>query len=353
MKRLDRDSIARILAAHQAWLASNGKDGMRANFTDADLRLSDLSGHDLSRALLNGANLERANLAGACLDGAELRNASLLYADLANARACRADLRGADLTFASLAGIVADEALLHHASLASVDARRASFRGAAASRASFANANLASADFAGAEAIQTFFTMASAPRAIFAGADVRRSNFQGANLLSADIAGLVYAGASFDSAALLPGEARELAEYQRDIAARDEDTSDVTGEIEKAIHANLRLLNQLRRMMRHAEPAILALTLACIAARLALPAFAGAIRLGAPAIALVGLLFAALAIAARFALNTMRIGYLQQLQTLATPDPDRPPLPRDKAVQGEFSPGFKFDTPFDHVEAEG
>ena len=62
----------KILEEHKLWLDSDGKQGARANLTDADL-----SGASLSGANLSGANLCRANLSGASL--------------------CRASLCGADL----------------------------------------------------------------------------------------------------------------------------------------------------------------------------------------------------------------------------------------------------------------
>jgi len=75
--------IQQILASHQKWLETEGKEGQKA-----DLRGADLQGLDLS-----GVNLEGANLTDARLIGANLTDANLQQADLSGASLNDADLR--------------------------------------------------------------------------------------------------------------------------------------------------------------------------------------------------------------------------------------------------------------------
>ena len=124
---MTREELARILAAHKAWL--NGEpDGSRANLSGADLSWANLSGADLSGADLSEANLHEANLHEANLRGANLHEANLSGADLS----------GADLSEANL-----HEANLHEANL----------RGANLREADLSEANLSGADLSGAEGL--------------------------------------------------------------------------------------------------------------------------------------------------------------------------------------------------------
>lgn len=84
--------LADVLARHKIWLASDGREGWRANLADGDL----------SGAILCNLNFEQANLRGADLRGADLRNANLRNADLRGALLEGTDLRGADARGASL-----------------------------------------------------------------------------------------------------------------------------------------------------------------------------------------------------------------------------------------------------------
>src|SRR3546814_3514917 len=60
-----------ILAAHGRWVASGGKEGERADFSDAMLEEVDLAAADLDIARFRRANLRRANLSGANPKGAD------------------------------------------------------------------------------------------------------------------------------------------------------------------------------------------------------------------------------------------------------------------------------------------
>ncbi len=82
-------TLRTILAEHKEWADSNGKEGVRADFTGFDLRYADMS----------NANLCKANLC----------KANLRYADL-----CNADMSNANLSFAKMTdkNILIEEAFL-------------------------------------------------------------------------------------------------------------------------------------------------------------------------------------------------------------------------------------------------
>jgi hypothetical protein len=121
MEKITEKEPKTIIEQHKLWLNSNGKEGKRANLSDADLRGADLRGADLTDANLYRANLAYADLRGADLRGADLTDANLYranlaYANLRGANLYRANLRGADLTWADLTG-----ANLYGADLSGVD----------------------------------------------------------------------------------------------------------------------------------------------------------------------------------------------------------------------------------------
>ena len=114
MKKITEEELKEILEQHRLWLDSNGKEGKRADLTDAKLYGADLSGANLTRANLayanlTDANLTRANLSGADLYGAiligtNLTGAILIGTNLTGANLRHADLSGANLTCANLTG---------------------------------------------------------------------------------------------------------------------------------------------------------------------------------------------------------------------------------------------------------
>lgn len=68
------EKLKQILALHELWIY-NDNQGIRADFTGADLEEANLRGADL-----RGADLEEADLTGANLRGAGLRGAYLEWA---------------------------------------------------------------------------------------------------------------------------------------------------------------------------------------------------------------------------------------------------------------------------------
>lgn len=129
--------IQKVLEQHKIWIDSHGKEGERADLSDATLINLDLSGVDLRGARLMGASLKCADLHGANLSGtnlmgadlsgailncADLKSADLVYSKLIGARLISADLSGADLRNTNLSG-----ANLEHADLRGADLREANF----------------------------------------------------------------------------------------------------------------------------------------------------------------------------------------------------------------------------------
>jgi len=137
----EANGLSTALADHALWVASGGREGCRADLTDADLSGATLAGRDLSRAVLTGANLSGADLSEAVLDGARMIRARLVGADLLGASMVEANLTWANLKNARLAS-----AIFRGACLADSDLTGARMRGA-----DFTNADLEGADLRGAE----------------------------------------------------------------------------------------------------------------------------------------------------------------------------------------------------------
>ena len=72
LREVSADELKQILAAHEKWLESDGKEGKQAV-----LGFANLQGADLTRANLQGANLSLTNLQGANLVDAKLQGANL------------------------------------------------------------------------------------------------------------------------------------------------------------------------------------------------------------------------------------------------------------------------------------
>ena len=119
LREVSEDERKKILAAHKKWLASGGsvnvlgiveskgKEGERADLSNANLQGAvlfnvDLQGANLFRARLQGANLHSANLQRAVLSKADLQGARLNGANLPGARLVDANLQGANLSGANL-----------------------------------------------------------------------------------------------------------------------------------------------------------------------------------------------------------------------------------------------------------
>ena len=105
--------MTQILADHEKWVQSKGKEGSEANLAGVDLQGVDLANLNLQGANLTEAQLQRAILRGTVLQDAEMQGADLIGArdllagQLAGANLCRAKLPE-DIKFPELASV--DEA---------------------------------------------------------------------------------------------------------------------------------------------------------------------------------------------------------------------------------------------------
>ena len=99
-QKVSGEDLERILADHEKWVETEGKEGSKANLRRANLEWANLldaklGGANLRSANLEGAYLFRANLYGADLHGARLHGAKLQGANLQQADFDCADLQGA------------------------------------------------------------------------------------------------------------------------------------------------------------------------------------------------------------------------------------------------------------------
>ncbi len=104
LREVSEDELKRILAAHEKWLESDGKEGEKANLARTNLIRANLQEANLFGANLQGAYLIDANLQEAYLVEAKLQGAYLYRANLQGATLWNADLQGADLNGAKFEG---------------------------------------------------------------------------------------------------------------------------------------------------------------------------------------------------------------------------------------------------------
>lgn len=143
----------------------------KANFTNANLKLSALSG-----SFLKNANFTNAELQGISMQGPEtnLKGANLSKARLAQANLNGINLRGAllinsDLAQANLVGVDLSEAILKEANLWKTD-----FRGANLFHVDFSNTNLDDTDFRYANLYRARFTGSNVQEAILSSHIIRK-----------------------------------------------------------------------------------------------------------------------------------------------------------------------------------
>ena len=97
--RVDLKSILKeVLALHDRWVATEGKEGTRLSVRNAILQEADLHGANLQDADLEGARLSVADLMKANLRRANFRNADFWMADMKDAILQGTDLQGANLS---------------------------------------------------------------------------------------------------------------------------------------------------------------------------------------------------------------------------------------------------------------
>jgi uncharacterized protein YjbI with pentapeptide repeats len=178
-----------------------GANLMGANLVGVYLMGADLMGADLSGAYLSGANLSGANLSGANLTrthlikGVNLNGAVLRGAILRNTYAVVANLKGADLRDADLSGAVLRSANLSGANLSKANLSKANLSVSHLNAAHLSGAVLQDADLSGAILSGAILSGAIFSGADLSGADLRRAIligtiFERANLTGASIYGI-------------------------------------------------------------------------------------------------------------------------------------------------------------------
>ena len=90
--------LKEVLALHEKWVKSEGKEGTRLALHNAPLQEADLHDMNLQDADLTGARLSVADLMRTNLRRANLRDADFWMADMKDANLQGADLQGAILS---------------------------------------------------------------------------------------------------------------------------------------------------------------------------------------------------------------------------------------------------------------
>jgi uncharacterized protein YjbI with pentapeptide repeats len=209
--KLSDEEIERLVANHQQWLASDGRDGEKfdrpgANLIYGAFLLADLSRANLRDACLIKANLREANLTEVDLTGANLEGASMVNVNLASAT-----LVGANLSKSIASGInmeAADltEARLNSSNLLSAVVVNCQLRGA----------DLSDINLAGGTIRESCLD-----RGILGDAKLMLTNFTGTSFVGADFSRAIVFGTIFDEADLSDADLRSaqgLTEEQLDSA---------------------------------------------------------------------------------------------------------------------------------------
>ena len=110
---MENKEIKEILENHKRWLRGE-PNGIRANFSMADLSVADFNGANLRVADFRGANLSGANFRGANLSGADFNGANLRVANFRGANLSGADFNGANFSGANLSGADLSLAKINH-----------------------------------------------------------------------------------------------------------------------------------------------------------------------------------------------------------------------------------------------
>lgn len=104
---IDGFELRKLLAQHEHWVETDGKQGRRADFSEQNLAGLKLAERNLAAVSFANSNLKGVDFRGAVLAACDFSNANLRGANLSHS-----DLRGADLT-----GAVLDDAQFDHADI--------------------------------------------------------------------------------------------------------------------------------------------------------------------------------------------------------------------------------------------
>jgi len=117
--------LKEVLAMHEKWISTEGREGRRLSLRNAALQEADLHGANLQDADLEGARLSVADLMKANLRRANLRNADFWMADMKDAILQGADLQGANLSdVTNLTQTQLDSAITNHTTVLPAGLRR-------------------------------------------------------------------------------------------------------------------------------------------------------------------------------------------------------------------------------------
>jgi len=162
-----------IIQNHAHWLASGGQQGVRADFTNADLSSADLTAVNLNEAAMSGVNLTKTDMSATFLNNADLSGAQLFETTFLGL-AENVNLSNASITRSKISGIL----------------KKANLSGANISNTDLTSANLAEADLSGALIFDSNFTNVLLGAANLSKAIVFGGDWTDANLLQADVRGL-------------------------------------------------------------------------------------------------------------------------------------------------------------------
>ena len=171
LREVSQEELKDILAAHEKWVKSGGKEGKQADLPGANLQEVDLFQANLQKANLFQANLQEADLRSANLQGVNLVEANLQKANL-----FQANLQEAYLTDANLQGAILQGANLQGANLFEANLRKANFFEANLREANLIEANLRKANFFEANLQEAYLIEANLQEADFSMANLKDAN---------------------------------------------------------------------------------------------------------------------------------------------------------------------------------
>lgn len=250
-----------ILREHELWMRSDGQEGKRGNFRDADLRGcllaganlvgaslrgSCMAGMDLSKTVLQEVDMAEANLSGIKADGADfqranLSNAKLDMASLVDADISFANMLACDLSGANLERVTLVQTSMRETQLASVNLERANLsqailRGAVLTDANLTGANLEHADMRETKCVRTRFDGANLRETMLRGAEL-----EGVSFIDVDFSHAVDVAPQYQMIAFqqrqeaLAEEKREIVHRKAELAEREAATLNDRREVERKI----------------------------------------------------------------------------------------------------------------------
>jgi uncharacterized protein YjbI with pentapeptide repeats len=130
-------TIDNILAAYKDWLASDGKEGVRANFSNVDLTEQDFSDKNLQHTTFNNVNLTNTNFEGTNLNSTLFEDCTCEYTYFNDATLIGASFYDSELHFTDFREIIGWGLSFHRNQFFHV-----SFNGAVLEDSSFDEQNL-------------------------------------------------------------------------------------------------------------------------------------------------------------------------------------------------------------------